>query len=393
MRTLEYDYDLILMDHLMPEMDGIECLHAIRSQAGGLCKDTKVIVLTANAESENRSLYSKEGFDGYLIKPITGEILEAEVLKNLPRHLVITNRNDADADEIETYETRRRVRSRIPVLMTTESVCDLPESYITDKNLAVIPYHVKTADGDFLDSVEAESRGILSYMADGRTDARSVEPSLSEYEEFFAENLLLANHVIHIAMSSKVGKGCANAKEAALTFDNVTVIDSMHLSSGMGLLVMEAVQLAATGDRADRIVKEIEEMRGRIHTSFIVLDTNYLANAGRLHPTANRIAKALMLRPSLRLKNGKMGIGRAYFGTEEHARKKYVSDALDVFSPIDKRTVFITHAGLTVEELREIRRDVEKKVIFSQVIFQKASSAITANCGMGAFGILFMTEK
>ena len=75
--TQNHHYDCILMDHLMPEMDGIECLHALRAQPGGLCQDTPVVALTANAGSDNQLLYRKEGFSGYLAKPVSGALLEA----------------------------------------------------------------------------------------------------------------------------------------------------------------------------------------------------------------------------------------------------------------------------------------------------------------------------
>ena len=68
--TQNMHYDAILMDHLMPEMDGIECLHALRKQPGGLCQNVPVIALTANAGSNNQLLYRKEGFSGYLAKPV-----------------------------------------------------------------------------------------------------------------------------------------------------------------------------------------------------------------------------------------------------------------------------------------------------------------------------------
>ena len=86
--TQNIHYDAILMDHLMPEMDGIECLHALRTQPGGLCQDVPVIALTANAGSNNQLIYRKEGFSGYLAKPVSGALLEASVLSILPKELV-----------------------------------------------------------------------------------------------------------------------------------------------------------------------------------------------------------------------------------------------------------------------------------------------------------------
>ena len=77
------------MDHLMPEMDGIECLEALREQAGGLNRNTPVIVLTANAGSENRDLYNQAGFDGYLVKPVSGEAMEEMLIRHISQEKII----------------------------------------------------------------------------------------------------------------------------------------------------------------------------------------------------------------------------------------------------------------------------------------------------------------
>lgn len=83
--TLNKRYDVILMDHLMPEMDGIECLECIRNQSGGMCTDVPVIVLTANVGGENNELYNEAGFDEILAKPVSGNSLEETLLRFIPR--------------------------------------------------------------------------------------------------------------------------------------------------------------------------------------------------------------------------------------------------------------------------------------------------------------------
>lgn len=82
-RTKDKKYDLILMDHMMPEMDGIETLHAIRADKDNQNRDTKVIALTANAIQGAEQEYLKEGFDDYLSKPIDPEKLEWMIEKYL----------------------------------------------------------------------------------------------------------------------------------------------------------------------------------------------------------------------------------------------------------------------------------------------------------------------
>ena len=81
-------YHIIFMDHMMPEMDGIETLHEIRKLTNCPNHDTPVIVLTANALSGAREGYLKEGFADFLTKPIDGDLLEQTTVKYLPETLI-----------------------------------------------------------------------------------------------------------------------------------------------------------------------------------------------------------------------------------------------------------------------------------------------------------------
>ena len=81
------DYDLIFMDHMMPEMDGIETLKCIRN-GNTSNKDTKAIALTANAISGAEEMYRENGFDGYVTKPIDPAELDQSIKQYLPKELI-----------------------------------------------------------------------------------------------------------------------------------------------------------------------------------------------------------------------------------------------------------------------------------------------------------------
>ena len=81
-------YDIIFMDHMMPEMDGVEAMRRIRALPDSPCRDTPIYVLTANAVSGAREAYLAEGFDGFLSKPIVSGKLEEIIRSNLPAELV-----------------------------------------------------------------------------------------------------------------------------------------------------------------------------------------------------------------------------------------------------------------------------------------------------------------
>jgi len=388
--TLQERYDVIFMDHLMPGMDGIACLHEIRAQTGGLNQNTPVVVLTANAGSENQELYRREGFDGYLLKPVSGIQLETELLRHLPEELVSMVNAGASVGIVEAPVLTHR--KKLSIMISTDSVCDLPGDIVEKNQVAVMPYRVLTEGGEFMDGVETETDGILSYISRKGKHAQSEAPEIADYEEFFAAHLTKAQYIIHISMAQNVSQGYKKALEASKIFDNVTVVDSGHLSSGMGLMVLRAAECASAGLAVDTILNEIERMKAYVRTSFIVDSTEYLARSGRISSKVNTICKVLLFHPVLILKNSSMKVGAIRIGTQDAARKKYISSILDVRGEIDRRILFITYAGLTMKELKEIEEQVKSVMVFEHIIYQKASPAISTNCGPGSFGLLFIMK-
>lgn len=365
--TAQVNYHVILMDHMMPGMDGIECLHAIREQSGGLCRDTPVVALTANAGSENQALYHREGFDGYLLKPVDAAVLEGTLLELLPDDLVSIS--EEEKDKYESDKIVREMRKKTPLLITTDSVSDLPEELITSMKIPVFSYKVHTEEGVFSDGLEAEGDAILRYLADKNSKARSESPEVSEYEGFFAGLLPDAQHILHIAMARHSSKGFANASEAALSFYNVRVIDSGHLSSGLGLMVLAARELSEAGQfDTDTLIRELEQKKRKIQTSFIMDSTEYLYRSGRLSERVHKLCNAFMLHPVIKMKNSSIQVGGIVIGSRKKARSTYIRRALRRASEIDTSVLFITYAGMRRKEVEEIRQEVLEILKFEKYI-------------------------
>ena len=386
--TQNHHYDCILMDHLMPEMDGIACLHALRAQPAGLCQDVPVVALTANAGSDNQLLYRKEGFSGYLAKPVSGALLEAAVLSILPKGLVRLNEEARQADvekDILIFEQAQR-RS---IMITTDSVCDLPKSLRKEFGISVRPYYVCTDEGRFLDEEELSPDELLVHIAGGRT-GYSQPPEVEDYEGFFAEKLTEAQNIIHISMARHVSDGYQNALEAAKSFENVTVIDSGHLSSSMGLTVLCAAYMAEHHATKEEIVASVQRMARFISSAFIINSTHMMCQSGRISKKIQVLCDALLLHPVLLLKKSKMVVSHMEMGTFSHVAKSYVKKTLQESRNIDRRILFITYSGMDEKKLQYIQNLVQQYCPFERVYLQKASSAIASNCGPGSFGLLFL---
>lgn len=137
-------YDAIFLDHMMPGLDGIETLHRMKTQEDNLCKDTPVVILTANAITGARERYLEAGFDGFVSKPIIPEKLEQVLKEILPPDLVCTvteesadiTRNQADSRQQEKSEEAVEISgdiSRFPEL--DEFDWDYARMHISDTEL------------------------------------------------------------------------------------------------------------------------------------------------------------------------------------------------------------------------------------------------------------------
>ena len=391
-KTLNIKYDVIFMDHLMPEMDGVECRRKVKEQTGGRCRESAIVILTANADEENRALYARENFDGYLSKPVSGDTLENELYNHLPKEIVNITGNRSEIAQ-ESISWMNSAKKRKSIVITAESVADLSPEIIEKYQIPILPHKVRTEEGLFKDGKEIETQGILKYMEDPDHMVLPMGPTVREVEEFFAKQLTYANNVIHISISSKIEhSGYGPALEASKSFDNVFVIDSSHLSSGQGIMAIVACRMAEAGLTAEQIVKELENVKKKIHTSFIVDNLDFLARAGQVGNGTANIVKSLMGRPVLKMRKGNLGVGMTYFGSRESAWKAYINSALSNSSNIDTRILFVTYVGISKRDTDWIREQIEKTVQFDEIYFKQASPAIAVNSGPGTFGLLFMEK-
>lgn len=152
-------YDLIFLDHMMPEMDGVETLHQMKESKKTLCKDTPVIVLTANAISGAREMYLSEGFDDYLSKPIAPEKLDKLLQRMLPEE----KKKPAERKQRELEQGHSSEESG----EETQNITQLPDVEGMDVNYALL--HIPDRDllkeliGDFYRAIDSGAEELENY--------------------------------------------------------------------------------------------------------------------------------------------------------------------------------------------------------------------------------------
>ncbi len=393
-KTAENTYHVILMDHMMPEMDGAATLRAVRSQTKGFCQKTPVIALTANVMSDAEQVYRNMGFDGYLAKPISAPLLEAGLLKYLPPALIEYMAQDAE-DETGDMEGLNQISSdrKRKIAVTADCICDLPKELLERFHIRLMYCYVHTGEGRFCDLFEISSDSLLTYLQKDGNHSHSSTAAPSEYEYFFAETLKEAEHVIHITATADLSGAYPNATQAAKTFDNVTVIDSAHISSGHGLMVLYAAKLAEEGRNVDEICEALDGFRERVFSNFLVPSTATLYRNGKVSGTVHRLCAALNLHPVLSMSRNRLKLWSIESGSMHRVVRQYIKKLFRHSRQIDTRVLFVTYAGCSVKEIDEIVEIAEKYIHFDQVILQKASATVSSNCGVGTFGLMFVRKE
>jgi len=393
-KTAENTYHVILMDHMMPEMDGAATLRAVRSQTKGFCQKTPVIALTANVMSDAEQVYRNMGFDGYLAKPISAPLLEAGLLKYLPPALIEYMAQDAE-DETGDMEGLNQISSdrKRKIAVTADCICDLPKELLERFHIRLMYCYVHTGEGRFCDLFEISSDSLLTYLQKDGNHSHSSTAAPSEYEYFFAETLKEAEHVIHITATADLSGAYPNATQAAKTFDNVTVIDSAHISSGHGLMVLYAAKLAEEGRNVDEICEALDGFRERVFSNFLVPGTATLYRNGKVSGTVHRLCAALNLHPVLSMSRNRLKLWFIESGSMHRVVRQYIKKLFRHSRQIDTRVLFVTYAGCSVKEIDEIVEIAEKYIHFDQVILQKASATVSSNCGVGTFGLMFVRKE
>ena len=226
-----------------------------------------------------------------------------------------------------------------------------------------------------------------------RTKALPKTTALNEYTltEFFKENVE-KDGLIHFSISSKASCTYTNAVNASKNFDNVFVVDSLSLSSGIGLLILYACELREQGLSASEIVEKVNARRDKVQVSFITYKLDYLHKGGRCSSVALLGANILKIRPSIIMKDGSMGLHKKYMGKVEKCVEKYIIDTLNEFNKPDNKYVFLTYSSATPEMIETALNTLNENAKFKKIYQTTASATITSHCGENTLGILYFND-
>lgn len=280
------------------------------------------------------------------------------------------------------------------MIISTDSPADVPAEIRERYDIRVIPLHIILDDDCFEDGVNIQPDDLYAfYKKTGRLPKTSAV-SVAEYTDFFKELTQDGSSVVHISFSSALSATHQNARLAAEDFDNVYIVDSKSLSTGIALLAIKAAQLAQDGLDAKTIAHEMEYKREKVVTTFILDKLEFLYKGGRCSGVAMLGANVLGIKPSIVMADGKLQVGKKYRGKLENCQMQYVRDLLEQYAGrIDTDRAFLSRtAGVSDEQMKALQKEIHKTLKFKEYIVSTVGCTITSHCGERTFTFEFMLK-
>ena len=275
------------------------------------------------------------------------------------------------------------------IKILSDSTCDLSQELLAQHDVTLVPLTVVKADEQFKDGVTITPADIFAHVAAGGDLCSTSANSVGEYEDFFNEYAPKYDGVLHINIGSGFSSCYQNACIAAEDFANVKVVDSKNLSTGQGLVVLEACRLAKECASLDELHEKVQAFTEKVESSFLVDKLNYLAKGGRCSAVAALGANLLNLKPCIDVKDGKMGVSKKYRGKYHKCLADYVKERLADRDDIRRDVLFVTKTSVSDEEYAAVMEAVKAYGNFDTVYETTAGCTVSCHCGPGTLGVLF----
>lgn len=280
--------------------------------------------------------------------------------------------------------------SKKKIQICSDSSCDLGKELCERYDITINPFRITLGDESLIDGVEVFPDDLYAFHDRTGTLPKTSATNMAEHLEFLKKQSENAEEVLFFTISSNMSANYHAASMAAEELENVYVVDSQNLSTGVGLLIIAAAEMAEKGMGAAEIKEKIDEMKSRVNVSFVIDSLEYLYKGGRCSALAALGANLLKLKPCIEVKNGSMGVSKKYRGNFANVLlKTFSKERLADKDNIITDHVFVTHAGCDDEIVNSVVEIVKQEINPKELHVTRAGATISVHCGRNTLGILF----
>lgn len=278
------------------------------------------------------------------------------------------------------------------IKILSDSTCDLSQELLNRYDISLVPLSVIMDGKDYKDGITITPAEIFAHVAAGGDLCSTSAVSIGEYGDIFEKYAAEYDGIIHINIGSGFSTCYQSACLAAEDFPNVRVIDSRNLSTGQGLVVLKACELAADCSDLDELADQLRSFTDKVEASFLVDKLDYLVKGGRCSSAAALGANLLNLKPCIEVKDGKMTVVKKYRGNYVKCLSSYVRERLADREDIDRTHLFITQTQVSEDCYQGVLDAVTAHGGFRNVYETVAGCTVSCHCGPGTLGVLFVRK-
>lgn len=280
------------------------------------------------------------------------------------------------------------------IRIVTDSTCDLSIDLLKAYDISVIPLMISMGEVTKKDVIEVTPDEIYKWSDKTGQTPKTAAPTLGDaiaaLDPLMNDNL----DIIFFGISESMSATCNVIRLVSqnIEYNNLYIVDSKNLSTGIGLQVLRAASMAKNGASAEDIIKDNSEINAKVRSSFIVDTLTFLHRGGRCSGVAALLANTLKLKPEIVVKEGRMVVGKKYRGNIRSVLLKYVQDRRDQLLEADPDRVFITHSGCSSEAIEDIKQYLESLNVFKEILVTRAGGVISSHCGPNTLGVLYISK-
>ena len=279
------------------------------------------------------------------------------------------------------------------IKIAADSTCDLSKELIEKYSISIVPLHIVLEEKEYMDGLDITPDEIYEWSDQNNTTPKTSAVGFEDAVNAIKPIVDTDDEMIIFTISEKMST-TANvfrmAAEELEVEDKVSVIQSANLSTGIGLLIIEAAIMAAEGRVRDEIVEKIEDMKPRVRSSFVVDTLTYLHRGGRCSSVAALAGGVLKLHPKIVVEDGGMLATKKYRGKIDSVILDYTKDMEEDLKQAKKDRVFITHSGCEQETIDSVKKYLESLEHFDEILITRAGGVISSHCGPGTLGVLYI---
>lgn len=281
------------------------------------------------------------------------------------------------------------------VKIISDSTCDLSKELLERYEIDILPLHILLGGEEYEDGVNISPEEIYRWADANKTTPKTSAPSLERAADLMRPYVEAGREIVCFSISTDMSASANVMRMAAedLKTDLVHVVDSENLSTGIGLLVVEAAMMAQENQTAEEIVRRVEMLRPLVRASFVVDTLTYLHRGGRCSGLAAMAGGMLKLHPRIAVEHGKMSPGKKYRGKIDKVILDYTKDMEEELKAARPDRVFITHSGCDASIVESVRTYLNALHHFKEILETRAGGVISSHCGPGTLGVLFIDGR